>query len=140
MGTDITSIVEQRIGGIWQRVEIELPDPRNHLLYAMLAGVGRCWQDIEHITTPRGLPEKVSPQTQMELDRMARIACCVSYLTYKELLEWDWQGKIYQGRAYADWASNFLPETMTKLEALQADPADVRLIFYFDNGEPNPWV
>jgi hypothetical protein len=110
MGCDIHFFVERRKRGRWgevykkEKVEIRYPKGkpyvyytnyygyrgRNYDLFAILAGV-RNYNDIQPISEPRGLPDDVCKPIKKESDAWDCDGHSHSYLTLKELLNFDWE-------------------------------------------------
>lgn len=111
MGTDIHVFIEQKtikkdnpLLTEWISLDewIHTPDyeetwvqkpywrDRNYLLFAILADV-RNHYDIHPIALPKGLPDDVSPEVKNRSDIEGEDAHTRSWLTLKELLEYDWQ-------------------------------------------------
>jgi hypothetical protein len=104
MGCDIHIYVEKFDGKEWKSADTWSPDEydqtrntnypqvyegRNYELFAILAGV-RNRYDIEPIVRPRGLPGDISNEVQSEADRWNGDGHSHSWLTLKELQEYDW--------------------------------------------------
>lgn len=126
---------------------------RNHTLFGVLAGVRG--GDDHMIAPPRGLPTDMSPEVAKYHEDVEHTP---SYLTLRELLEFDWTtliGTTPEERVYAkrnnydpglyvgaDWdvplfvrCMEFLSTTIPRLLAFGKgyDPSDVRIVFHFDN-------
>lgn len=67
-----------------------LYDGRNYILFSVLASVRNCY-DIEPIAYPRGLPDDISLDTEVNIDGYGHDH---SYLTLAELLDFDWEQKL----------------------------------------------
>jgi hypothetical protein len=108
---------------------------RNYLLFAILADV-RNRYNIQPISQPKGLPEDVSPEVKKQSDDENGDAHTRSWLTLKELLEYDWQQKfeddndeIFPLEAMViPFVSEFIPR-LSKID----EPENVRMVFWFDN-------
>ena len=61
---------------------------RDYELFATLANV-RNYDDVPYISTPRGLPDDISDTIKEEAERWGRNGHSHSYLTAKELFDWD---------------------------------------------------
>ncbi|MEV2910725.1 hypothetical protein ABNF65_19460, partial [Paenibacillus larvae] len=75
---------------------------RSYRLYAALADV-RNYNRVKPISEPRGLPSDVSAVVKEQSDEWGAYAHHRSYLTVKELSEFDWNQKI---RFEALWMKN----------------------------------
>ncbi|MEV2910510.1 hypothetical protein ABNF65_18300 [Paenibacillus larvae] len=114
--------------------------PRNYYLYAALADV-RNYDGVKPICEPRGLPSDVSAVVKEQSDGWGRGAHDRSYLTAKELSEFDWDQKIkFEGRqiqwteSLKDRVDTFYTWSIPKLiELADGDPERVRIVFWFDN-------
>ncbi|MCY9511320.1 hypothetical protein M5W68_06935 [Paenibacillus larvae] len=87
---------------------------RNYRLYAALADV-RNYDGVKPICEPRGLPSDVSAVVKEQSDEWGRGAHDRSYLTAKELLEFDWDQKIKFGgfvddEQYSEFLKNGSPK------------------------------
>jgi hypothetical protein len=111
---------------------------RNYNLFCALAGV-REWHfagEPPRVSEPKGLPEDVSDEVKAESERWGSDGHSHSYLTLKELKEFDWS-------AYGPTCDEFRNETMAKMEKLkfgdwndetpERGDEDVRVVFWFDN-------
>lgn len=130
MGTDIHFYVERRENGAWVSCDTWEPseyddhalivpcskqfyDNRNYDLFAMLANVrnGRGFAGIttglgfNPITEPRGLPNNLSPEMQIEIKNLEHTP---SWLLVSELMAYDWtqtttkRGVVSEAQ-YVDW-------------------------------------
>ncbi|HEX8721148.1 MAG TPA: hypothetical protein VF736_10990 [Pyrinomonadaceae bacterium] len=127
MGTDIYMYAEVRRGGAWRPAEPlvrneyyveggghtdgaeyrprEMFDDRDYVLFAVLAGVRRSRHtdtDYEPVSEPKGLPEDLSPELRGWAGRFGGDIYCPSWLTLRELLEYNWHGKAALKRAMVD--------------------------------------
>ena len=175
MGCDIHSFAEKRNKqtNLWEKVgdEFSLDEfdrnfykkdktdsPfkwRSYSIFAFLAGV-RNYDCCVPISEPKGLPEDVSDYVRKKYEYWDEDAHSASYLTAKELLEFDYEQSFWNRRVGKQLAPNFyhgaclaeegegeivtyrdnLGEWFFKhLEELKSlgDPEDVRIVFWFDN-------
>lgn len=110
MGCDIHLFVEERVDGVWTMVipkkgyreerlgrwEIN----RNYDLFTILANVRSRRADIRPISDPKGFPEDVSEDVMSVYDQWSIDAHTPSYLTLRELVEFDWVGQsVESGQA-----------------------------------------
>lgn len=122
---------------------------RDYDLFALLAGV-RNSIEIEPITTPRGLPDDLSAALQAIWTEVEVWCHHPSWLTLDELLRFDWDQPLRdldlsevgvkrrldrEVRTYRDLgqATGLLSRVVPYLQTQVADPADLRLVFWFDN-------
>jgi hypothetical protein len=102
MGTDIHVAAEIRKADGWHLAEVDLPDERNYVSFAVLAnvrnGFGFAGYDtgdtITPISLPRGLPEDMSPELRALLDGKGKHGLWLGYhdhswVTLEELLSYD---------------------------------------------------
>lgn len=164
MGCDIHSFAENRNkeNNKWEVVEGLNPfDWRNYSVFAFLADV-RNYDHCEPISQPKGLPddsEFLNTETDERIEEMDYHS--KSYLTLKELLDFDydktfWNRRIYKptyredgtcsggnGAAlaeegegtivsYRENLGTYFFDDLDKLKSI-GDPNDVRVVFYFDN-------
>lgn len=121
MGCDIHLFVEKKdADGNWEFVypdrELRKPDPedeedwgddghwivyRNYDLFSILAGV-RSWDGVKPISAPKDLPEDVSLKMRDVHDRWSGDAHSASYLTLRELVEFDWVGHTIRRKGRLD--------------------------------------
>lgn len=122
---------------------------RDYDLFALLAGV-RNTIEIEPIAVPRGLPGDLSAALQAAWAE-AEVWCHhSSWLTLDELLRFDWDQPLRdldlsevgvnrrldrEVRTYRDLgqATGLLSRVVPYLQTRVADPADLRVVFWFDN-------
>lgn len=131
MGCDIHSYAERKRRGKWELIPDLHPFQwRNYTTFGFLAGV-RSW--IDPIDDPRGLPKDVSDEVR-EAYMKGRLIHTPSFLTIKELLEFDYDKPVFDGstETYQDsLSSNFFTQ-LHELSLLK-NPEDVRIVFWFDN-------
>ena len=172
MGCDLQSFAERKLNGKWLKVE-EDSEPfnwRSYSMFGFLANV-RNYDCCEPISEPKGWPEdsvfldsmdeddffeffEDKPMTNKEC--IERYAHSWSYLTLKELLDFDydktfWNRRDSQTKYYEDGTSftvgaglaeegeivsyreNLGTEFFKQLEELKqfGDPEDVRVVFWF---------
>lgn len=118
---------------------------RNYLLFAVLADVRNSY-GIEPIHRPRGLPSDVSAVVKEQADNWGEDAHDHSYLTIKELAEFDWNQETARARwetpyrhvqwteSLKDCVDTFYTWSIPKLiELADGDLESVRIVFWFDN-------
>jgi hypothetical protein len=99
MGCTIIGVVERRVNGAWERYDYEFPGDRNYDVFAILAdvrnGLGfaavKTSDGFEPISLPRGLP--VDGTMGLENDPDRDLFHSGSWLTLREILEYDWLKK-----------------------------------------------
>jgi len=112
---------------IWNVPAIDSPIcTRSYILFSVLAGVRGSYDSIAQ---PRGLPSDVSKDVRILSDDWGSDGHSHSWVTLRELQEYDWS-KLGEEATYLGW---FVSNTIPMLEKL-GDPDDVRLVFWFDNG------
>lgn len=156
MGTDIHVYIEQKIikndnplMTEWISVDEWINDPRleimevrqrywedrNYLLFAILANV-RNQYNIQPISLPKGLPDDVSPEVKKQSDEENGDVHTRSWLTLKELLEYDWQQTMEDDNEeiypYEELVIPFVSEFISRLSKID-EPENVRMVFWFDN-------
>ncbi len=154
MACDIHFYVERREGGKWVEADkwvvgedwwnkgemvkdTNFYDERNYRLFAILAGVrnrrgsGDASTDegFSPISLPKGLPEDVSPLVSKASASWDGEGHSHSYLTLRELLDYDWTQISYYKKAQTFL---FISDVMPRLRQL-GEPDDVRIVFWFDN-------
>ena len=110
---------------------------RNYRLFAILANV-RNHFNIIPIDCPRGLPKDISNVVFEEYKSYGISAHSASYFTFRELLEFDWDGNYYkeneQVLSYRDIAGEFLENIEKyKKDSNITDLISVRIVFWFDS-------
>lgn len=108
---------------------------RNYLLFAILANVRNDY-NIQPISQPKGLPEDVSPEVKNQSDEENGDAHTRSWLTLKELLEYDWQQEFEDDNSeifpLEAMVIPFVSEFILRLSKIDK-PENVRMVFWFDN-------
>jgi len=177
MGCDIHSFAERKANNKWEKVKDffsldgwekeyykkEKTDSpfywRGYSMFAFLADV-RNYDCCEPISEPRGLPDDVCAEIEEEHEDWGIDAHSCSYLTLKELLDFDYEkvswnrrisrttynkngGSFTNGAALAEegegtnvtYRENLGEFFFTHLKELQelGSPDDVRIVFWFDN-------
>jgi len=138
MGCDIHAYLEvKNNNGDWLFInEPEKINQRNYRLFATLAGVRNSF-GIDPISNPRGIPEDVTDYVKGEFDTWEGDGHNHSYLTAKELLEFDYDKRFeledgkYSYRDLIDSYSDYF-KFLKDLKYFDK-PEDVRLVFWFDN-------
>ncbi|GGQ98932.1 hypothetical protein [Deinococcus ruber] len=157
MGCDIHEYYEIRRKDVWERVEL-LPKldwetvteeekqalyshpanlNRNYALFSIFADVRNTF-GIRPIAQARGLPADVTASVRADCEAHAQWGHNTSWLSLKELLEYDWEQIVLDddnstNATCREATSPFVEDTLPFLQSLVADPADLRLIFWFDN-------
>lgn len=131
MGCDIHLMVEKRdIDGKWVSVDVPQKDAfhlsgnrynwfgcRNYMIFAALADVrngwGFEWDDdddlISPISSPKGIPSDCSSDYREFCQRWNGIGYHHSYVTLKELLDYDWDQKlVFQGKVNFSGYAEFM--------------------------------
>lgn len=110
MGCDIHVVAERRLAdGRWEawgtfkdddgyfcqagprQYGNEIYEGRNYRLFTVLAGVRRDSDSIPQIAEPRGVPEDCSPEVRRYMENVDHTP---SYVTLRELLDFDWTQEI----------------------------------------------
>jgi len=173
MGCDIHSHAERRVGGKWEVVKDAFTlgdfdkeyynkergdspfDWRSYSMYGFLAGV-RNYSCCDPIAEPRGIPDDTTSEVREDYEGWGSDAHTPSFLTAKELLDFDYDKPLWNRRiskqlsdnvwtgvglaeegegtieSYREFLGEFFfvhLEDLTKL----GDPEDVRIVFWFDN-------
>ncbi len=150
MGCDIHSFAEVKIKHKWRKVgdEFSLDDwskrycgkekeesPfgwRHYSMFAILADV-RNSGDYEPISRPKGIPNDICGQIKYEYEEWEDDAHSASYLSLKELLEFDFEKTLSpDGDSYRKILGELFFVHLKELQAL-GEPEDVRVVFWFDN-------
>lgn len=177
MGCNIHSFAETKVNGKWEKVgehfslgewekkcykkeKNDSPfDWRSYSMFAFLADV-RNYDHCEPISEPKGIPDDVCKEIKSEYEDWKSDAHSSSYLTLKELLDFDydkvfWNRRISRtthnenGVSYTNGASlaeegegsivtyrenlgDFFFTHLSELKKL-GDPENVRIVFWFDN-------
>lgn len=158
MGCDIHEYFEIRDSGIWtytellpfidwdtatfQEEEVFFQHPalilRNYALFSMLANVRNKFS-IKPFALPRDIPDDASEVVRLAWQEGRELwEHDTSWLTLEELLSFDWNQTIddYYGEKsvpYGAAVDRFVTVTLPYPKTLVADPADLRMIFWFDN-------
>ncbi len=107
MGTDIYLYAEKRSDGVWQSCgELTDFEDRNYQFFAILANVMnpiRSTVPFGYIVQPRGFPEDMSEELQS--DGLLLSGHDPGWVTLRELLDFDWEGKTILRTAIVDPAS-----------------------------------
>jgi hypothetical protein len=130
-------------------------DWRSYSMFAFLAGV-RNYDRCDPISEPKGLPSDVSQYVRDDYKKWDGDAHSDSYLTLKELIEFDydkefWNRRVTKQLSTNSWTGAGLAEEgegkiisyrenlgeffFVHLEELKAlgEPENVRIVFWFDN-------
>jgi hypothetical protein len=104
MGTDIYLHVERRHGSSWEYCgELDALEIRHYEFFAILANVKnpiRSTEPFEYIANPRGLPEDMSED--LKKDSLLPTGHDAGWITLRELLNFDWEGKTILRSAVVD--------------------------------------
>jgi hypothetical protein len=117
---------------------------RNYNVFGMLAGVRA--REFRPIAEPRGWPDDLSDEVRAILHAAETAETedalpegeiwpgdhSFSWLTLRELLEYDWQCRTSWEDTYAECAGQFYTKVIPALQTL-GDPDDVRIVFGFDS-------
>jgi hypothetical protein len=101
MGCDIHVYVEKKTNGKWDRVLKKFDLGRNYKLFSIFAnvrnGYGFAGSDtgdaLEYIAEPKGLPKDLTKEVEKEYLELGSDAHTPSWLTLKEILDFDWTKK-----------------------------------------------
>ena len=167
MGCDIHSFAERKVNGKWEKVgdhfslgewerkyykkeKGENPfDWRSYSMFAFLAGV-RNYDHCEPLSESKGLPTDISDEVKEEYGDGSDWHSA-SYLTAKELLDFDYEKEFWNRRvmkinngaslaeegegtvlSYRENLGEFFFLHLEELKQL-GNPEDVRIVFWFDN-------
>lgn len=104
MGTDITLHAERRGKTRWEHCgQLEQFENRNYEFFAILANVRnpiRSTAPFDFITQNRGLPEDISEDVRK--DGLLQCGNNPGWVTLRELLDFDWDGKTILRSAVVD--------------------------------------
>jgi len=168
MGCDIHSFAERKINNKWEKVgehfslgewekeyykkeKNDSPfDWRSYSMFAFLADV-RNYDHCEPISKPKGIPDDVCDEIKSEYEYWESDVHSSSYLTLKELLDFDYDKKFWNRRvmknnngaslaeegegnvlSYRENLGDFFFIHLKELQEL-GEPDDVRIVFWFDN-------
>lgn len=149
MGCDIHSHAERCVNGKWESIGMAPFDWRSYGMYAFLAGI-RNYSAVPPLAEPRGLPDDLSPDTREAYDGWGGDAHSASWLSVKELADFDYDRELEDRRVTRQTGPNswsgaetcepekttfraFLGERFfTDLEKLRNAGAE-RVVFWFDN-------
>ena len=141
MGYDIQLYVEKRVQGQWVPADKWVPNTDTYdgspavivedddLFYAKRSAVvfsilGGPWCTFAPISSPRGLPDDVTPEVWAMSDFYDGLGGCYhSWLTLRELLAYDWEACAAETRS-------FYPDRLTALQQIGCAD-DVRIVFWF---------
>lgn len=115
---------------------------RSYSMFAFLGGV-RNYDRCEPLSHLRGLPKDVSYEIKGEHEYWFDDAHSTSYLTSKELLDFDYDKSKWsesetveqynkKHTTYRDMLSDMFFVHLNELKEI-GDPEDVRIVFWFDN-------
>jgi hypothetical protein len=104
MGTDIYLHAEKRSDGVWRHCgELTDLEDRNYQFFAILANVMnpiRTTVPFDCIVRPRGFPGDMSEE--LRHDGLLRFGHDPGWVTLRELLDFDWEGKTILRTAVVD--------------------------------------
>lgn len=101
---------------------------RSYNIFCALAGV-RSWHFSDSpriISEPKGMPNDCCPEIKEECKRWGSDGHSHSWLTLRELQEFDWS-------EYGTTCDKFREEVIPKLQKHSKNPENVRIVFWFDN-------
>lgn len=153
MGCDIHAFAERRNeSGEWVLVKDGVFGFRSYGIFAFLAGV-RNYSDVTPIAPPRGFPTTAAPEISASYESWDCDAHTASWLTMKELLDFDYSASMEDRRCTRQTGPNswtggatcepgegkrqswreFLGDAfIEELRQLNAAGAE-RVVFFFDN-------
>lgn len=156
MGCDIHSYVEFKHGEHWDNLDFSPFRTRSYGAFAFLAGV-RNYSGVRPISEPRGLPADLAFITKHAHDEWKDDAHTASWLSVRELLDFDYEAMMedrrytrreaagfYNGGATCEpgqgkqmtWREFLGDWFMRDLEILRTASKthpDMRIVFWFDN-------
>ncbi len=111
----------------------EIPYTRNYRFYAVIAGV-RNYIEINPISKAKGLPTDVGMMSSVESKEMGSDGHTHSWLTYKELKEYDWLQDV-GGSMLIDNIHIHFKSMLNEMRFLSSTYGEekVRVVFWFDN-------
>lgn len=111
----------------------EIPYTRNYAFYAAIAGV-RNYLEITPISEPRGIPHDASLMSEATSKEDGADGHTHSWLTYKEIKEYDWLQNIGDKMLIDNIHTHFksLMNEMRFLSGYYGEEG-VRMVFWFDN-------
>ena len=149
MGCDIHSFAEVKRKGNWEKVgnhfslnyfdkkyykkdKGENPfDWRNYTMFAFLADV-RNRGALKPICEPKGVPTDLSEEVKDKYESWYEDAHSASYLTLKELTDFDYNKKSNENYTYKEMLGEWFFKHLEELKLL-GEPESVRIVFWFDN-------
>lgn len=152
MGCDIHPHVEVKTNGKWEistkdvfslddfdkkdykKEKCNSPfDWRSYSMFGFLAGVR---ETCNPISDPKGLPDDISEEVKKEHEYMDMDAHSESFLTLKELSDFDYDKQVISSvneiKTYRDFLSEMYFTHLSELKTL-GEPENVRVVFWFDN-------
>jgi len=117
----------------WQDVH-EIPYTRNYVFYAVLAGV-RNYCNVTPISFPKGMPQETGVMSRVEAEEDGPDGHTHSWLTYKELKDYDWLQTPNDEFLLIDEIHTFFKALMHEMKFLSGKYGEegVRIVFWFDN-------
>ena len=111
----------------------EIPYTRNYRFYAAIAGV-RNYIEITPISEPKGMPYDASMMSDVTAKEDGADGHTHSWLTYREIKEYDWLQDIGEGMLIDNVHIHF-KSLMNEMRFLAKHYGDerVRVVFWFDN-------
>jgi hypothetical protein len=104
---------------------------QDYKVFAFLAGV-RNYTNLQPISKPKGLPMSVDCYILKEYKKWFDDAHNASYLTLKELMDFDYNQIASNSNTYKDVLGSCFFEHLEELKLL-GEPENVRIVFWFDN-------
>jgi len=120
---------------------------RDYILFSVLADVRNGSEDkTPFIDEARGLPEDVTPEVKEQSESMGEDGHSHSWLLLSEVLAWEGWDRDYSIKDFDDkaipvlktkplreWCWTFWQKVIPAMKQLRDDPANVRMVFFFDN-------
>lgn len=103
---------------------------RSYRMFSILNNVRNNYGIIPMYDTDRGFPDDISKEVKMEYDSYSNHS--ESYLTAKELTDFDYDKKATENESYRDCLGDFFFKHLEELKSL-GDPDEIRVVFWFDN-------
>ncbi len=135
MGCNIHGYIEAKEyegSDYWSSIH-EIPYTRNYAFYASIAGV-RNYSEIPPISKPKGLPYDVGTMAKVESKKMGADGHSHSWLTYKELSDYDWMQPV-DDSLLIDCIHIHFKSLIKEMGYFASHYGDkrVRVVFWFDN-------
>ena len=149
MGCDIHSFAEVKTKGNWKKVVEHFSlddydkkyykkdkgnnpfDWRSYAMFSFLADVKNRGV-LKPIAKPKGLPDNLSEEVKNEYEYWKEEGFAASYLTLKELLDFDYNKKTIENDTYKNVLGEWFFKHLEELKLL-GESESVRIVFWFDN-------